>query len=353
MVQAGRMTQAASPPETLDGSFVSPGNLTFVRAMCGLVLLLILVASLSLWLGYRNLDFDELWNNDATRTAFFSLRLPRVVLGAIVGASLGTVGAALQAMFRNPLAEPFTLGVSGGGTLGASIAIALGWGASIVGVPAIFLAGFAGSGIAVVVAYRIGSRLSVVIPGTILLAGLAINLTATAGVIILQYLADATRALQILRWSIGSLEIVGFGLVQQMLILLIPGWIVLLFSLKDLHLLAMGEEVPLSLGVNVARRERWVFLAASLIVGVTVSIAGTIAFVGLVVPHIVRMLYGEDLRMVMPCSFLLGASFLMGADTVARVILSSGELPVGAVTALLGGLMFLWLLQRHPTQTAM
>ena len=240
MVWAGRMTHAVPPPGTSGASLAPGGYPAFVRALGGLVVLLFLVTGLSLWMGYRNLDFGELWNNEATRTAFFSLRLPRVALGAIVGASLGTVGAALQAMFRNPLAEPFTLGVSGGGTLGASIAIALGWGAPFLGIPMVFVAGFLGSGVAVIIAYRIGSRFAVVLPGTILLAGLAINLTATSGVIILQYLADYTRALQILRWTIGSLEIVGFGLVQQMLVLLVPGWIVLLLSLRDLHLLAMG-----------------------------------------------------------------------------------------------------------------
>jgi iron complex transport system permease protein len=201
------------------------------------------------------------------------------------------------------------------------------------------------------IAYRVGTRLAVVVPGTILLAGLAINLTSTAGVIIMQYLVDYSRALQILRWTIGSLEIVGFGLIDQMLVLLIPAWIALLCSLRDLHLIAMGDDVALSLGVDVARCQRRVFLASSLVVGVTVSVGGTIAFVGLVVPHVVRILFGEDVRVVMPCSFRLGASFLMGADAVARTILESSELPVGAVTALIGGFMFLWLLERQRQQT--
>jgi iron complex transport system permease protein len=317
------------------------------RAAVVLAMLLVVVTAVSLWMGYRPLDIAALASDDSARTAFFRLRLPRVLLGAIVGSSLGIVGAALQAMFRNPLAEPFTLGVSGGGTLGSSIAIALGWGAPVLGIPLVFVAGSAGAAGAVIVAYSIGTRLSVIFPGTILLAGLAINFTATSGVIILQYLADYSRALQILRWTIGSLEIVGFDLIQQMLVLLVPAWLVLLFSLRDLYLIAMGEEVALSLGVDVARCQRRVFLAASLVVGVTVSVGGTIAFVGLVVPHVARILFGEDVRVVMPCSFLLGASFLMGADTVARVAFDSRELPVGAVTALVGGCMFLWLLQRQ------
>jgi iron complex transport system permease protein len=311
--------------------------------------LLVVVASLSLWVGQRPLDFSALATDPIAYTAFFTLRLPRVLLGAIVGASLGAVGASLQAMFRNPLAEPFTLGVSGGGTLGASVAIALGWGATVLGIPFIFVAGFAGALIAVMIGVRVGSRMSVVVPGTMLLAGLAINLTATAGVIILQYMVDYSRALQILRWTIGSLEVVGFGLIQPMLILLVPAWAVLLFSLRDLHVVAMGEDVALSLGVDVRACERRVFVAASIIVGVTVSVGGTIAFVGLVVPHFARLLFGEDVRVVVPCSFLLGAAFLMGADTLARSLMPSSELPVGAVTALVGGAMFLWLLGRYRT----
>jgi iron complex transport system permease protein len=321
-------------------------------ALSILAVVLVVAAVLSTWIGYRPLDMDELRNVEAARIVFFQLRLPRVLLAGIVGASLGSVGAALQAMFRNPLGEPFTLGVAGGGTLGASVAIALGWGYPILGVPPVFIAGFVGSGLAVCVVYRIAHSGSIVFPGTILLAGVAVNLTASAGVIVLQYLADYTRALKMLRWTIGSLDIVGFELIGSMLLLLIPGWFVLLWSLPDLHLMAMGEEVAASLGVNVSSREKWVFVAASLIVGVTVAVGGTIAFVGLIVPHTVRMLFGEDVRIVVPCSFLLGASFLMGADTLARTLLGESELPVGAVTALSGGLMFLWLLRKRQKYSA-
>ncbi len=325
----------------------SSGSARLIRAVAVLGPLLMVVAALSLWAGQRSLDFSALRTDPIAYTAFFALRMPRVLLGAIVGASLGAVGAALQAMFRNPLAEPFTLGVSGGGTLGASVAIAMGWGTSVLGIPVIFVAGFAGAAIATMIGVRVGTRMSVIMPGTMLLAGLAINLTATAGVVILQYLVDYSRALQILRWTIGSLEVVGFGLIHPMLLLLVPAWAVLLFSLRDLHVVAMGEDVALSLGVDVSACERRVFLAASVIVGVTVSVGGTIAFVGLVVPHFARRMFGEDVRVVVPCSFLLGASFLVGADALARTVMKASELPVGAVTALVGGGMFLWMLARY------
>ncbi len=310
---------------------------------------LFLVAStlISLWVGYRPLDLSLLREDEVARSLFFRLRLPRVVLAGILGASLGAVGACLQAFFRNPLAEPFTLGVSGGGTLGASVAIALGWGANLAGVPMVFLAAFAGSASAVLVVYQLSRSGNVVMPGTLLLAGVVVNLITGAGVILIQYIADYTRALQILRWTIGTIDIVGFDRIWRMLILLIPGWSVLMVIARDLHLLAMGEESAASLGVNVRRCERLVYAASSLVVGVAVAEGGTIAFVGLIIPHAVRLLFGEDVRLLLPCSFLVGAGFLMLADAVARTALTSGELPVGAVTAVIGGITFLGLLRRQ------
>jgi len=137
-----------------------------------------------------------------------------------------------------------------------------------------------------------------------------------------------------------------------MLIFLVPGWLVLLLSVSDLHLLAMGEETAASLGVDVRQCERLIYAASSLMVGVAVAVGGTIAFVGLIVPHAVRLLFGQDVRIVLPCSFLLGAAFLMLADAVARTALGSAELPVGAVTALVGGIAFLGLLRRQRRYSA-
>jgi len=263
------------------------------------------------------------------------------------------VGAALQALFRNPLADPFTLGVSGGAALGSSLAIALGVGVSVIGVPLIFLSAFIGAGVAVLIVYRLARTGGVVLPGALLLAGIVLNLCASSGVLVIEYLADASRAMQILRWMIGSLDVIGFDLIWKMLVLLIPAWLVLAAFARNLHLLATGEESAASLGVDVRRTERAVYAASSLIVGVTVSVGGTIGFVGLIVPHAARLLFGQDVRLLLPASFLLGASFLILADTLARVVISPGELPVGAVTALLGGPVFLLLLRRQRRYSAM
>ena len=320
-----------------------------------LILSAALVAStvVALYVGYQRLDLSLLRTDETARTVFFQLRLPRVLMAGIVGASLAMVGAALQALFRNPLAEPLTLGVSGGGALGASIAIAFGMGARVAGLPLVFVAAFLGAGAAVSVVYRLARTGAVVLPGALLLAGVVLNLIAASGVIVIQYFADYSRALQILRWTIGSLDVVGFDLIWRMLIFLVPGWIALFLMARDLHLLAVDEETAASLGVNVRRSERLVYASASLIVGVTVAVGGTIGFVGLIVPHTVRLIFGEDVRIVLPCSFVLGAAFLMLADAASRTLLGVGELPVGAITALAGGPVFLLLLRKQQRYSAM
>jgi iron complex transport system permease protein len=319
-------------------------------ALSGLLAVLVVVA---LATGYQAITWSELQSSETARTIFFRLRIPRVLLAILVGASLSTVGAALQALFRNPLAEPFTLGVSGGGALGASVAIALGFGANVGGIPLVFLTAFAGAALFVAIVYRLASSGPVFLPGALLLAGVVLNLIAGAGVLMIQFITDYTRALQILRWMVGSLDVVGIDLVWRMALFLLPGMLLLLYSTRDLHLIAMDEESAAALGVDVRKVERTVYAASSLVVGVAVAVAGPIGFVGLIVPHAVRLALGEDLRIVIPCSMLLGAGFLVAADTLARTLLGASELPVGAITALVGGPLFLVLLARKTRYAAM
>jgi iron complex transport system permease protein len=314
----------------------------------------VLACLIGLYVGYQPLELEALKHDPIARAVFLRLRLPRVLLAGLVGASLALVGAALQALFRNPLADPFTLGVSGGASLGASVVIALGLGLNVAGVPVIFVAAFAGAAVSVLLVYGLArSGGGMIMPGALLLAGVVLNLTASAGVLVIEYLASYDRGLQILRWLIGSLDVVGFDLLWRMLVFLVPGWLVLFSYCRDLHLLATGEDSAASLGVDVRRTERMVFLASSLIVAVSVSVGGAIGFVGLIVPHAARLLFGQDVRILLPASFLLGAAFLILADTLARVAISPGELPVGAITALLGGPVFLLLLRRQQRYAAM
>jgi iron complex transport system permease protein len=331
----------------------SPAERHFIRAIVILVLVVAFCTLVGLWAGYEKIDIFTLSHDEIARSVFFRLRLPRVVLAAIIGATLAAVGAALQAIFRNPLADPLTLGVSGGGALGASIVIALGWGIRILGVPVVFLAAFLGAAVSMAIVYRLAHSGILTAPGSLLLAGIVVNLIANAAVLTIQYTIDETRSLQILRWLIGTLDVVGFSVIWQMLLLLVPGWIALLLLARDLQLLAVDEESAASLGVNVRRCERATYLVCSLLVGVTVSVGGSIGFVGLIVPHIARLLFGQDVRLALPCSLFLGAGFLMLADAAARSALGQAELPVGAVTAILGGPFFLWLMRREQRYAAL
>jgi iron complex transport system permease protein len=324
-------------------------RLRLIRSIGILLLVLAAAIAAALAIGRQPIEFSKVLDDPFARTLFFRLRLPRVLMGLVIGSSLGLTGAALQALFRNPLADPYTLGVSGGGAVGASVAIAMGWSARILGIPLVFVASFAGAMLAVTLVRTIAREGALILPGALLLSGVVVNLISAAAVVAIQYVADPNSALRILRWMIGSLDVVGLDPIGQMLLLLAPGCIALLAFSRQLHLLAIDEDTAVTLGVNVKRCESSVHALCSLIIGVTAATGGTIGFVGLIVPHAARLMFGEDLRIVLPGSFLLGGAFLVLADALARTVLPSGELPVGAITGLLGGPAFLWLLRRRPS----
>lgn len=330
-----------------------PVGARVIKALAILTLVLLASVAVGLAVGSQRIHPASLFSDSFSRTLFFRLRLPRVLMGMVIGASLAVTGGALQALFRNPLADPYTLGVSGGGALGASIAIALGWSARVAGIPLVFAASFAGAMLAVSLVRMIALTGTVVLPGALLLSGVVVNLISAAGVLTVQYLTDPTSALRILRWLIGSLDVVGLDPIVRMLMVLAPAWVALLAFSRQLNLLAIDEDTAATLGVNVRRCETIVHSLCALIVGVTVSAGGAIGFVGLIVPHAVRLMFGEDLRIVLPGSLLLGAAFLVLADALARTALPSSELPVGAITGLLGGPVFLWLLRRRQQYSAM
>jgi iron complex transport system permease protein len=325
----------------------APLRVKLVTTLAILLLLLAAATAVALAVGRQRLDVSNLLSDPFARTLFFRLRLPRVAMGLLIGASLAVTGAALQALFRNPLADPYTLGVSGGGAFGASVAIALGWSARLFGIPLVFLASFAGAMLAVSLVRTIAHTGTIVLPGALLLSGVVVNLVSAAAVLTIQYVVDPNSALRILRWMIGSLDVVGLEPIGRMFFLLLPAWLALLAFSRQLHLMAIDEDTAATLGVNVARCETAVHILCSFIVGVTVATGGAIGFVGLIVPQAVRLMFGEDLRIVLPGSLLLGAAFLVLADALARTALPSGEMPVGAITGLLGGPAFLWLLRRR------
>lgn len=273
----------------------------------------------------------------------FRTRLPRVLLGAVVGGALASAGSALQALLGNALADPHLLGVSAGAAVAGALVLVAGADPVSPLVPLAAFVGALGTVAAVFVVARTSGRTS---PHAILLVGVVCNALGAAAIMLLNAIASYAQAQGILFWIMGSLTAQSYGLVAVAALYALAGGAVLLGQAQNLNLLAAGEEGAVTLGVDVEAVRRRVFLAASLLVGAAVAVSGMINFVGLIVPHLLRLLLGPDLRLLLPASFLGGAVFLVWADTLARTAFAPGELPVGVVTALLGGPFFLVLLRR-------
>jgi len=292
----------------------------------------------------RSIPFAD--NVDAQ--IFFVARLPRVLAAALVGAALALAGVVFQALLRNPLASPDTLGVSAGAALGAVLAITLNADFTLLGVTAVPLASFAGSIGALIIVYGLSAaRRRGTSTLVLLLAGVTLTALLSAISAFVRYLADFTETLRTVRWLMGSLDV---GAFTPIAVAAVPMGIAITgFAMlpRILDLISMGAESAAARGVDVTRAERVALVSASLATGSAVALAGPIGFVGIVVPHLVRLLVGADHRVVLPASALFGASFLIGCDLVARILFAPTEVPVGVVTALIGGPFFLWLLFRH------
>ncbi len=278
---------------------------------------------------------------------FFIARLPRALAGALVGAALASAGVVLQALLRNPLATPFTLGVSAGASLGAILVIILGVPLSVVGVPAVPLASFAGALGAIGIVYALARlRRHGLSTSVLLLAGVTLNSLFSAIIMFVQYLADYTQSFQAIRYLMGNLDVSSYSPILWALPLLVAAAAVFAWLPRSLNLLTMGADGAAARGVDVLRAQRAAFLSASLATGAAVSLGGPIGFVGIIVPHMVRLLVGSDHRLVLPASACFGAAFLVTCDVAARTLMAPLELPVGVITAMLGGPFFLWLLAR-------
>jgi iron complex transport system permease protein len=297
----------------------------------------------------RALDWSQPWAGNVDAQIFFVARLPRVLAAALVGAALASSGVVFQALLRNPLATPFTLGVSAGAALGAMLAITIGGAVSSWSWTVVPGASFLGALAAVAVVYVMAAaRHRGFSTGVLLLAGVTLNSFLSALILLVQYFADMTRTLQTLRWLLGDLDVAGYRPLIVALPMLGVAFIVFAALAPALNLISLGEELAEARGVPVVRIERVAFLSASLATGAAVSISGPIGFVGIIVPHLIRLLVGPDHRVVVPASLGLGAAFLVGCDLISRTALAPLELPVGIVTALIGGPFFLWLLVRQP-----
>jgi len=280
-----------------------------------------------------------------------SIRLPRAIQGASVGGALAIAGATMQGLFRNPLADPQLIGVSGGAALAAVATIVLG--GAVLGATsglafqlALPVAAFIGGGLATLVVYRISNLSGRTVVATMLLAGIAIQSIATAGIGALIFMADDTQLRTLNYWLLGSLAGGTWDAVLPTLLFVAGPMLVIPLYARPLNAFLLGESEAGHVGIDVERMKRILVSLVALAAGAAVAASGIIGFVGLIVPHILRLVVGADHRLVLPGSVLLGGALLIGADLVARTIVVPAELPIGVVTSLIGGPFFIWLIVR-------
>lgn len=336
-----------------------------LRPILAGVALLAVASTLGLLFGSVPIPVDQLFAIVAARlpgvevvqtwptsfeTIVWEIRLPRVVLAGVVGAVLAVAGVAYQGVFRNPLADPYLIGVAGGAGLGATIAIVSPLAASFYGFSMLPLMAFAGAMLAVGAAYRV-ARIGRTVPApTLILAGVAIAALASAGTSFLM-INSGENVRVILSWLLGGFTIANWDRVLLILPYVVAPVAVLLLSARVLNLLQLDEMQARLLGVRVERAKLVLLASASLATAAAVAVSGLIGFVGLIVPHAVRLLVGPDHRILTPVSVVAGAAFMIVADLIARTALGAAELPVGVVTALAGAPFFLFLLRKRKTAT--
>ncbi|SDO05218.1 iron complex transport system permease protein [Pedobacter steynii] len=328
-----------------------------------LTVVLVLTMVISSCVGAVQISFSELisiiayhtglsehQNFEAQQAAvFLNLRLPRVLLGVLIGAALGVSGAAIQGLFRNPLAEPGLIGISSGATLFAVIMIVLETKifkelTGVIGFYALSLASFIGAGLTTMLVYRIAMRNGKTIITTLLLGGIAINALAGAFIGLLTYMATDAQLRNITFWSLGSLGGASWPTVTTLLPFVLIPVFGLPFLAKSLNALALGESQAMHMGVNVKVVKRIIIAMATMAVGASVAVAGMIAFIGLIIPHILRMTFTADHRLVVPGAALLGAALLTMADLIARTVVAPAELPIGILTAMIGAPVFIYII---------
>ena len=324
----------------------------FVIALLTLIIMLIL----SMAIGSVFIPPAEVWHvltgaasNETFRTILLDIRLPRTALIALVGAALAGSGATYQGLFRNPLADPYLIGVAAGAGLGAIFAMSMNWPYSIPGLLAVPLAAFIASLLTVYLVYTF-AHIGRTVPTTnLILAGVAVSSFATSitTFLMLRSTGEVRRAIS---WLLGGVSLVSWNVTLALIPYLAIGMTMLVLMGYSLNLLQFGDDQATQMGLNVRRAKFIIIVAASLVTAAAVSFAGIIGFVGLIVPHVVRIWWGVDYRRLIPLSILGGASVLLFADVLSRIVLAPQELPVGIVTALAGAPFFLWVLRHAKNQ---
>lgn len=319
-----------------------------------IVLIILLIASLlfSASIGAVKISAVEIMDILINRTdtvnasILMDIRLPRVLLAAVLGAGLAAVGGVMQSIFKNPLVDSYTLGMSSGAALGAVISIITGINVSIMGIDTTGVFAFAGAVLTLFFVYSLAytkSRMSI---NSLLLAGVAASYFLSS-VISFVMMLNHDKIEHIVFWTMGSLSMATWDELRVSVLLILPSLAVLIYYTRELNILVMGEDAAHHLGINIAALKNILLITCSLIVGSVVSTGGTIAFLGLVAPHITRLVTGSDNRLVIPYSALLGAVLLVLSDTVGRVLIQPVEIPVGIMTSIMGGPFFIFLLRRQ------
>ena len=321
------------------------------RAWIGTSVLLFVAAACILpFVGPATLDMSHVWTRQEPDWSILTnLRLSRTLLGLLAGGALALAGSLFQSMLRDALATPYTLGVSTGASLGAVIAIALGWDA-VAGVAGVWAGALAGTGVVLLLVVSAATRERHLSAMGLLLAGIAINSVCGALILLVHGLTGMSQSFTISRWLIGGLDALPFSTLAAY-----AGGVVLLAvtvvrQARQWNLLAVGESWAATRGANVTRSLVMGYLSGSILAATTVALTGPIGFVGLVVPHVLRSRVGGDDRLVMPCAFLVGGALLATCDAIGRVVLAPAEIPAGAITALIGGPHLIWLVRHGDTR---
>ncbi|MEE9367606.1 MAG: iron ABC transporter permease [Pontiella sp.] len=317
---------------------------TVILSALSLVALLALFATPMI--GMEFIPISTLWTDAESMNGNIlrDIRIPRTLTAFLVGSALALSGMTFQAMFRNPLATPFTLGTASGASLGAALYIRFGLAFSLFGIAGISFAAFAGSLLAVGLVYGLTRLKSGFSTATLLLAGVAVSFFFSSLILFIHYMSGFANSFRIMRWMMGSVDLTGYDGLLDMLPFVLTGVVALLFSANELNLLMTGDDIAASRGVNVNRTKKILFTAASLMIGGVVAFCGPIGFVGMMAPHICRLMIGCEHRTLIPATLLFGGIFLVICDTLARTLIAPVEMPVGVITALLGGPFFIALL---------
>ncbi len=308
------------------------------------IIILVIIGAITVvtapFIGTISISLNEAFQSEI----FLNIRLPRVLFAFIVGFSLSMIGVIFQALLRNELATPYTLGVSSGGALGAVISIKSGIAITILGFTTTTIFSVAGSVFTIILIYWIAKSKIGISPVTLVLTGVTVSLFFSSMILFIHYMADFTETYRMIRWLMGGLQITGWNYSLTLLPFTLLIFLYFFANSNAFNIMSAGKDLAMSKGVNVESLQKLSFVSGSVLIGLVVAFAGPIGFIGLIIPHLMRLVFGPDHRTLILTSALFGGIFLVWCDTIARTIISPAELPVGVITSIIGGPFFVWLL---------